>query len=246
VTAKNVKQCLREEVIPELRESSSYFDVAGIRRLLVEKNIQVKRDTLNHYLHELGSESQIYSSGRGWYSGVKQEFRLSSEPIAVIVSSLEKQFPFLEFACWSTQQVNRFMHHLLANFVEFVFTERDATSSVFDYLNNDGYDVFLNPTNREANKSFSIARKTVVIRPIVTKSPIHGHLASIEKILVDLHIECKALPLMDQTDFQRMCQNLVSSERIVMSELISYAHRRKVVLEDLFENPKSIISTLAR
>jgi hypothetical protein len=246
VIAKNAKQYLREEVIPALRERSPYFNVASIRRLLAEKNIHVKRETLNHYVCELRIDSQIYSAGRGWYSVIEQEFRLSSKPVAELVSSLEKHFPFLEYTCWSTQQINRFMHHLLAKYVQFVFTERDAMNSIFDYLNDAGYDAYLNPTRREANKSFSVTEKTVVIRPIITKSPVHGHLAPIEKILIDLNIELKAFQLMDHSEFRKMSQNLVSSERVVMSELLSYARRRKVALEDLFENSQSFISTFAR
>lgn len=246
MTSKNAKQCLREEVIPALRERNSYFDVTSIRLLLTEKNVHVERETLNRYVCELGSELKICSAGRGWYSAIEQEFRLNSEPVTEIVLSLEQQFPFLEYTCWSTQQINRFMHHILAKYVQFVFTERDAMASVFDYLNDAGYDSYLNPTRREADKSFSVSEKTVVIRPNVTKSPIQGHMAPIEKILVDLSIELKALPLMDQSEFRGMCQNLVTSERVVMSELLSYARRRKVALEDLFEDPQSIISTLAR
>ena len=62
-----------------------------------------------------------------------------------------------------------------------------------------------------------------MIRPTVTKAPGQGHMAPIEKILVDLAIEREVLPLMDQSEFQEMCRNLVTSERVVMSELMSYA-----------------------
>ena len=85
-----------------------------------------------------------------------------------------------------------------------------------------------------------------MIRPTVTKAPGQGHMAPIEKILVDLAIEREVLPLMDQFEFQEMCRNLVTSERVVMSELMSYARRRRVALDDLFESPQSTISTFAR
>jgi len=246
VNIKNAKQCLREEVISALRERSPYFDVASIRHLLTEKDVHVERETLNRYMSELTDAGFVFSAGRGWYSFLKTPFLLGTESLDDLTNEINHKFPLLDFACWSTQQINRFMHHLLAKFVQFVYTERDAMASVFDYLHDAGYDVHLNPTKREANKSFSIGEKTVVIRPTVTKSPIQGHVAPIEKILVDLSIECKVLPLMDQSEFREMCQNLVTSERVVMSELMSYARRRRVAPEDLFESPQSTISTFAR
>ena len=246
MTIKNAKQCLREEVIPALRERSPYFDVASIRYLLTEKDVHVERKTLNRYMLELTAGGFVFSAGRGWYSFLKTPFHLDTGPLGDLTTEINRKFPLLDFACWSTRQINRFMHHLLARFVQFVFTERDAMGSVFDYLHDAGYNVYLNPTKREADKNFSVGERTVVIRPIVTKAPVQGHVATIEKILVDLSVEHKVLPLMDQSEFQGMCRNLVTSERVVMSELMSYARRRRVVLEDLFENPQSTISTFAR
>ncbi len=89
MTIKNAKQCLREEVIPALREHSPYFDVARIKHLLTEKDVHVERETLSRYVYELGSESQIYNAGRGWYSAIEQEFQLNSEPVAEISSTVE-------------------------------------------------------------------------------------------------------------------------------------------------------------
>ncbi|NOR15500.1 MAG: hypothetical protein GQ544_07340 [Candidatus Aminicenantes bacterium] len=246
MTIKNAKQCLREEVIPALRERSPYSDVTSIRHLLTEKDAHVERETLNRYMSELTDAGFVFSAGRGWYSFLKIPFLLGTESLDDLTNKINHKFPLLDFACWSTQQINRFMHHLLAKFVQFVYTERDVMASVFDHLRDAGYDVYLNPTKREADKIFSIGEKTIVLRPTITKSPIQGHVAPIEKILVDLSIECKVLPLMDQSEFRGMCQNLVTSERVVMSELMSYARRRGVALNDLFENPQSTISTFAR
>ena len=246
MTIKNAKQCLREEVIPTLRERSSYFDVASIKHLLTERGVHVERGTLSRYVYELGSESQIYNAGRGWYSAIEQEFRLDSEPVAEIISTLEKEFPLLDFFCWSTQQINPFMHHLLAKFVTFIHVDRDLMASVFDFFKDAGYDAYLNPTRREAQKSFSVGEKTVVVRPNVTKAPVDGHLARIEKILVDLRVELESLLLMDVGEFQEMSQRAVTSQRIEISSLMSYAKRRKLDWKGLFRDPDSIISTIAQ
>lgn len=242
---KNAKQCLREEVIPALCERSPYFDVASIKRLLTEKDVHVERETLSRYVYELRSKSQIYNAGRSFYSVIEQKFLLNSDPVAEIISTLEKQFPLLDFSCWSTLQINSFMHHLLAKFVTFIHVDRDLMTSVFDFLRDAGYDAYLNPTRREAQKSFSVGEKTVVVRPNVTKAPVDGHLARIEKILVDLRVELESLLLMDIGEFQEMSQRIVTLQRIDMSSLMSYSKRRKLDWKRLFRKPESIISTIA-
>ena len=165
MTIKNAKQCLREEVIPTLRERSSYFDVASIKHLLTERGVHV---------------------------------------------------------------------------------DRDLMARVFDFFRDARYNAYLNPTRREAQKSFSVGEKTVVVRPNVTKAPVDGHLARIEKILVDLRVELESLLLMDVGEFQEMSQRAVTSQRIEISSLMSYAKRRRLDWKGLFQYPDSIISTIAQ
>ena len=94
-----------------------------------------------------------------------------------------------------------------------------------------------------ADDTFSIRDKTVVVRPSISKQPVNGHSATIEKALVDLFVECRQLPLMDVAEYRRMFTNLVTSRRITISALAAYAKRRKVGLGDLFPEGEHTIST---
>ena len=114
--------------------------------------------------------------------------------------------------------------------------------SVFDALRDLGYQTFLNPTRREAAKSFIISEKTVVIRPSVAKAPVEGRYARAEKLLVDLHIERDIFNFMDQAEFQEAAQKLVSSRRIELAKLITYATQRKIAWRELFLEPDAIIA----
>ncbi len=78
------------------------------------------------------------------------------------------------------------------------------------------------------------------------KPPVDGHLARIEKILVDLRVELESLLLMDVGEFQEMSQHAVTSQRIEISSLMSYAKRRKLDWKGLFRDSDSIISTIAQ
>ena len=104
---------------------------------------------------------------------------LDAKPVARLVRQVEQAFPLLDFTCWSTEQVRSFGHLLLARFVAFVHTERDAMASVADRLRDAGYDVHLNPRGPAA-RDFAIRERTVVIRPRPTTQPRDGHLVTIE------------------------------------------------------------------
>lgn len=242
------RSSLCSDLLPAMKSKYPYFSMDAVRSLLDEKGLEIKDGTLRHYMSDAMAQGIVYDAGRGWYSFIKTAYRLDREPLEQLIPAIKKEFPFLEFACWSTRQVNRYMHHLLGKYVLYVQADRDAMSAVADFLKDAEYEVYLNPTKREVEKSFSVSpeEKTLVIRPLVTKSPVDNHAAEIEKILVDLRMELKTVPLMSVGEFMEMARKTVSSERVNMAELMSYAKRRKILIKDLLEDPESIISNFAR
>lgn len=237
-----VKADLRDRCLPALKSQCAYFDLSSVRGWLKGARLPCAPATLNRYMFELTQAGVIWGAGRGWYSFIPTPFELDSAPVASMIAEIQGKFPFLDFACWSTQQVNPHMHHMLGKFVTFVEAPRDTMSSVFDLVKGKGFTAYLDPSKREVRKVFSVDERTVVVRPLVTKAPVQAHALRIEGILVDLSMELRTLPLLDIQEYSRMVANLVSSQRIDMAELISYARRRKVALDVLFAECESIIS----
>lgn len=192
-----LKHFLRSVCFPELTAKAKYFSLHELRQLLVRHDAPAESATLLRYLHDAVAEGVIHDAGRGWYSSVATPFTLNREPVRELVAALEKRFPLLEFSCWSTEQVASYGHLQLARFVAFVHTERDAMESVTEALRDAGWSAWLNPTQQEAVKSFRVTEKTVVVRPAVSRAPVEGKFASIEKLLVDLCVESAAMQLMD-------------------------------------------------
>jgi hypothetical protein len=181
----------------------------------------------------------LYGAGRGWYSFVRQPFKLGPQPVKKIVSPLEKKYPLLSFSVWSTEQLRSFAHHMLTRFVTFVYTPRDAMSGIYDFLKDSGYDVWLNPRGNDARK-FSIGKRTVVIRPAISRGSSREHFANIENILVDLFVEAAALNLMDEDEYFRIFGNILVAGRIDIGRLLNYAGRRKLKAESFTKRIKSI------
>ena len=209
-------------------EGRNYFSLAGLKHSLDDKGIKYTRDSIKQTLYYLKKDKVIFSSGRGWYSSIATPFRLEKEPVQDIVNRLKEHFPYLPFACWSTQQIRSYFHHLPGKYVTFIYTESDALGPVHDYLREDYTNIYVNPNQGEVRKSFAILDNTVVLRQELTEEPRDGYFARIEKILVDLHFEKERLYLIDGWEYDRIFENLANHFRIDAAKLIRYAQRRKI------------------
>src|SRR5659263_608056 len=59
---------------------------------------------------------------------------------------IKKEFPFLNICVWNTSSINEFMRHQPGRFYFIIEVEKDSTQSVFYYLKELDYAVFLEPT----------------------------------------------------------------------------------------------------
>ena len=232
---KPFKTVLGEDVIPTLLLRQRYCSSAAIRAELTRRRVTFAPLTLNRYLVDLRKAGVIHDAGKGWYSSIAQEFVLDTKPLQELIGLLTGKFPLLEFACWSTQQVNPYMHHLLGKFVTFVHAPRDTMQSVYEHLRSLGYTAYLNPTKAEVAKTFTVEDRTVVVRPLLSKTPADAHAVRIEGLLVDLCVELRTLPLMDADEFRGMVTRLLTSQRVAFAEFASYASWRGVSLDQLLD-----------
>ncbi len=226
----NAKQLLRTRTIWRLSDIAPdfpYFSIRAVRDELLDQGVNLKAATLPRYLHALTKEAVIFDAGRGWYSTLATPFVLNREPVQELVDLLNKRFPFLDFAVWSTAQIAPYGHNLLSRFVSFIYTDKDAMESVADAVRDLHDSVYLDPSNKEAAKNFRIEDKTLVIRPTITRSPVDGKYATIEKILVDLYAEFTPLNLMDDHEFKRLRGNIIGRERVSIGTLANYALDRR-------------------
>lgn len=207
-----------------------YFSLEDVRSMLPLRYSSLKQATLNHYLVELIKQGNVYGAGRGWYSVIAQPFEADRTAVHGLITLIRKKYPLLTFSSWSTEQLKTHMHHMLSKFVTFLFTDRDSMTSVYDFLKDAGYDAWLNPRGKDAGR-FVIGKKTVVIRPSVSREPVDGHVARIEKILVDLLVEVRELKLMDAEEYYHVRFDVLESGRVDIATLLSYAKRRKLRVE---------------
>lgn len=225
-----LKILLREEAIPALTAGRPYFSLEMMRREVAARKWSLADSTLLNYLQELVALGFIHDAGRGWYSTLAKRLELDREAVTPAATLIAKNFPFLAFAAWSTQQINPWMHHLLGKFVTFVHVEGEGVAAVWELLRDSGYDAYRDPGKREA-KNFAVRDKTVVVRPgNPAQAPVDGHYAMPEKILVDLAAELTALPLtlMDPVEFTGLFTSISQAGRLNIADLIAYSKRKRL------------------
>lgn len=206
----------------------SYFSVTFLKEYLRKKKISSVPSTVNQYLSQLKKENIIFDAGRGWYSNIKNTFRAESAFQNNIVNSITKDFPFLEFNCWSISQIKDYFHHLFTKDIVFVFSSFDSLSSLNDHLTANGFKVYNNPGKQIVKDYFILQNNTVILRPSVSEEPKNGFSSSVEKILIDLFLEKDKLNLLEGTEYKRIFFNLICSNRINMAQLLRYSSRREV------------------
>jgi len=225
----NSKELLRVE----LKQLGDYFSYDDVKTHLAKvAEAKVPDSTLKTYLSQFVNGGVLFDAGKGWYSNLPDQLGLDSELVRKITELLSEQFPLLDVSCWSTEQINPFMHHLLARYVTFVYTSQDAVEVVGDALRDAGYSVLVNPVAAEIEKSYTKMENPVVVRPSVTKEPtaVSG-VAPPEKLLVDLLFENNKLSIMEPSEAEEVLKKAIQAGRVNMAALQSYAKRRRVSVD---------------
>ena len=215
--------------IYDYAKSRYYFSIKDLRKFLEQNNTKYANNNLKQSIYRLKQDNIIYKSGRGWYSTIEKEFVLDTNPVEKIIKQMDSNFPLLEFSCWSTEQLKAFFHHLPTQFVTFIYTDKDFLESVRDFLESNDYNAFLNPQEKEAERFVKFSGQNAVLRPsIAHREPRNKHFARIEKIIVDLYIESNKLEFIDKEEYKRIVENITCNYRISLSEMLDYAHNRKI------------------
>lgn len=227
------------KIIEYLQTSKEDFiSKKSIKQFIEVNGINVTPETLNSYIKEFKVQKIIFSAGRGWYTTVEKSGSLRTESVQKVVSLLEKEYPFLEFNCWSTEQIQPFLHHLLGKHLTYVYTSRDAISNITDTLRDSGYSILENPSKKELKESISKLNIDVIVRASIEREPTNNtHFPPIEKVIIDLIYENNMGEMYSEAEIIKASQKALNSSYCDVSQLIDYANRKKIDISLLIKNP---------
>ena len=198
----------------------------------------LKEGTLAWRIYDLKNKNIIKSLMRGLYSiSYKPKYNPEiSQELYKIASRISKQFEDIKYCLWETEWLNEFSQHQSGKKMVLVEVEKEFIESFYYELkDNFKNDIYLNPDEKAINFYISESRQPLIIKNLITRSPIGKRTERriklqtplLEKILVDLFAEEKLFYLYQGGELVHIYENAIKSYAINFTKLFSYAKRRE-------------------
>lgn len=149
----------------------------------------------------------------------------------VIYNKLKSEFPFVNICVWNTKILNEFMQHQPGNFQIIVEVEKEVTQSVFYFLKELNYPVFIEPTIDIIEKYLPTNKEVIIIKSLVSESPLQENgkirTVTIEKLLVDVFSDTIFFAAQQGAELRIIFQEAFNKYTVNQSKMLRYASRRR-------------------
>ena len=199
--------------------------------LSIEPNI--KLTTINWRIYKLVQSGIISRVGRGKFKFGKSKIYIPevSSKMKSIYKKLKKEFPYSKTCIWNSSSLNEFMIHQPGRFYLIIEVEKEATLSVFYFLREFYQPVFFEPTNDILNKYLPVDKEAIIIKPLVSESPVQNtngiDTVSIEKLLVDIFCDGVVFSAQQGAEMQTIFNEALSKYSVNQNRMLRYASRRR-------------------
>jgi hypothetical protein len=198
----------------------------------------LKEGTLAWRIYDLKNKNIIKPLMRGLYTiSYKPKYNPEiSQELYKVASRISKQFEDIKYCLWETEWLNEFSQHQSGKKMILVEVEKEFIESFYYELkDNFKNDIFLTPDEKAINFYISESKQPLIIRKLITRSPIGKRTERkikfqtplLEKILVDLFAEEKLFYLYQGGELVHIYENAIKSYAINFTKLFSYAKRRE-------------------
>ncbi|NHB69348.1 DUF6577 family protein [Perlabentimonas gracilis] len=197
----------------------------------------IKEGTLGWRIYNLKSKNIIKVLKRGVYTISYKPFfkpQLSTESLR-LAKSIQEKFSDVKYCIWETDWVNEFSQHQSNKHIVIVEVEKDFVESTYYHVKDSfNFDTYINPDKKDVDFYIAESNFPVVIKKLVTRSPV-GKIISkkakvpvplLEKILVDLFADNKLFYFYQGAELTRIYENTLKNYTINFTKLFSYAKRR--------------------
>ncbi|MCD4732165.1 MAG: hypothetical protein K8R74_16280 [Bacteroidales bacterium] len=151
--------------------------------------------------------------------------------LKTLSNKLKKKYPFLDYCLWTSALFNEFMLHQPGKFFLIVEVEKDATESVFFFMRENKYSVFLEPTKELLTRYIPDEKETWIVKSLVSEAPINNisgiQSTTIEKLLVDLFCDTVILDAQQGAERDRIFKEVFEKYTVNENKMLRYADRRR-------------------
>ena len=193
--------------------------------------------TFGWRIYDLKKKQILRSIKRGWYAiSYKPKYKpeLSTE-IIKLSKVITEHFQDLKYCVWETSWLNEFLQHQSSKHIIIIEIEKGYEENLYFHLkDNFRHELYLNPHEKEIDLYITESRKPVVIKKLITRSPLSKQSINknkvaypqLEKILVDLFSDEKLLYFYQGSEMTHLFENAIKGYSINYTRLFSYAKRR--------------------
>ncbi len=224
---------LHIEQIKEWFERDQVFDNKQIASFYRSIEPNTKESTVNWRIYSLVQMGVLTRVGRGKFVlGNKNSYTPDIPPkLKTLNNRLKRSYPFLDYCLWTSALFNEFMLHQPGKFFLIVEVEKDAMESIFFFMKENKYSVFLEPTKELLNRYIPEEKETWVVKSLVSEAPLQNisgiQLPTIEKLLVDLFCDTVVLDAQQGTERDRIFEEVFEKYTVNENKMLRYADRRR-------------------
>lgn len=198
----------------------------------------LKEGTFGWRIYDLKNKNIIRPLMRGLYSiSYKPKYIPEvTQEVLKIAKKINEQFADIKSCLWEADWLNEFSQHQSSKKIIFIEVEKDFVESLYYELKNSfKYDIYVKPDEKAIDFYISESSKPVIIKKLITRSPIGKrterrvkfYTPLLEKILVDIFAEEKLFYFSQGSELIHIYKNALNSYSINFTKLFSYAKRRE-------------------
>jgi hypothetical protein len=223
---------LHIDQLKECFKDKKNFDTSDIGAFYIQLEPDVKATTINWRIFNLVRIGVLNRIGRGRFAIDEKSLYIPevSSKIKSIHSKLKKEFPYLRMCIWNTASLNEFMIHQPGRFYLLIEVEKEATQSVFYYLKERKFSVFIEPTMDLIIKYLPYEKETLIVKSLVSEAPLqiidNINSPTIEKILVDIFCDDVIFAAQQGFEMNTIFQEALNKYAVNENRMIRYANRR--------------------
>jgi hypothetical protein len=194
---------------------------------------EVKKTTVNWRIYNLVKEGILARVGRGRFSLGKSDAYIPelSSKLSSVHKKIKVDFPFLKVCLWSTSVFNEFMLHQPGKYYQLIEVEKDALESIFFYLKDRNYSVFMEPSEQLIRKYMIDEKEPWIVKSLVSEAPIQQingvPTVTIEKLLVDIFCDPVIFNAQQGSEMNRIFHEAFEKYTVSESKMLRYASRRR-------------------
>jgi hypothetical protein len=123
------------------------------------------------------------------------------------------------------------MIHQPGRFYILIEVEKEATQSVFFFLKENKYSVFVEPTKELIEKYIPYEKETLIVKALVSEAPVQMinkvSIPTLEKMLVDIFCDDLIFAAQQGAEMRTIFQEAIDKYVINENRMLRYADRRR-------------------